>query len=68
MVDCLALAITTPAGTIIHTGDYKVDETPVIDEPIDLRTLRRYGQDGVLALFSDSTNASVPAARLRSAP
>ncbi len=60
LVDCLALAITTPAGTIIHTGDYKVDETPVIDEPIDLRTLRRYGQDGVLALFSDSTNASVP--------
>lgn len=60
LVDCLALAITTPQGTIIHTGDYKVDETPVIDEPIDLRTLRRYGQEGVLALFSDSTNASVP--------
>ena len=60
LVDCFALGITSPVGTIIHTGDYKVDETPVIDEPIDLRTLRRYGQEGVLALLSDSTNASVP--------
>lgn len=60
LVDCFALAITTPVGVIIHTGDYKVDETPVIGEPIDLRTLRRYGQEGVLALTSDSTNASVP--------
>jgi ribonuclease J len=60
LVDCFSLAITTPLGTIIHTGDYKVDETPVIGEPIDLRTLRRYGQEGVLALLSDSTNATVP--------
>src|ERR687883_1170017 len=60
LVDCFALAITTPVGTIIHTGDYKVDETPVIGEPIDLRTFRRYGQEGVLALTSDSTNATVP--------
>ena len=60
LVDCFSLAIRTPAGTIIHTGDYKVDETPVVDEPIDLRTLRRYGQEGVLALLSDSTNATVP--------
>jgi ribonuclease J len=60
LVDCFALAINTPTGTIIHTGDYKVDETPVIGEPIDLRTLRRYGQEGVLALTSDSTNATVP--------
>ncbi len=60
LVDCFALAITTPLGTLIHTGDYKVDETPVIGEPIDLRTLRRYGQEGVLALTSDSTNATVP--------
>ncbi len=60
LVDCFALAINTPIGTIIHTGDYKVDETPVIGEPIDLRTLRRYGQEGVLALTSDSTNATVP--------
>jgi ribonuclease J len=60
LVDCFSLAIRTPVGTIIHTGDYKVDETPVIDEPIDLRTLRSYGQEGVLALLSDSTNATVP--------
>src|SRR6266513_1797484 len=60
LIDCFSLAIKTPVGTIIHTGDYKVDETPVIGEAIDLRTLRRYGQDGVLALLSDSTNATVP--------
>ncbi len=60
LVDCFCLAIKTPVGTIVHTGDYKVDETPVIGEPIDLRTLRRYGQEGVLALLSDSTNATVP--------
>jgi len=60
LVDCFSLAITTPVGTIIHTGDYKVDETPVIGEPIDLRSFRRYGQEGVLALLSDSTNATVP--------
>src|SRR5213595_3535987 len=60
LIDCFSLAIKTPVGTIVHTGDYKVDETPVIGEPIDLRTLRRYGQEGVLALLSDSTNATVP--------
>ena len=60
LVDCFSLAIKTPVGTIVHTGDYKVDETPVIGEPIDLRSFRRYGQEGVLALLSDSTNATVP--------
>src|SRR5258708_18910193 len=60
LIDCFHLAIKTPVGTIIHTGDYKVDETPVIGEAIDLRSLRRYGQEGVLALLSDSTNAKVP--------
>jgi ribonuclease J len=60
LIDCFSLAIRTPVGTIIHTGDYKVDETPVIGEPIDLRSFRRYGQEGVLALLSDSTNATVP--------
>src|SRR3989442_3624581 len=60
LVDCFHLAIKTPVGTIVHTGDYKVDETPVIGEAIDLRTLRRYGQEGVLALLSDSPNATVP--------
>jgi len=60
LVDCFSLAITTPLGTIIHTGDYKIDDTPVIGAPYDLRTLGKYGDEGVLALLSDSTNATVP--------
>jgi ribonuclease J len=56
LVDCVALAIHTPVGVIIHTGDFKVDETPVMGEPIDLKRLNQYGDDGVLALLSDSTN------------
>jgi Predicted hydrolase of the metallo-beta-lactamase superfamily len=60
LVDCFSLAITTPVGTIIHTGDYKVDDTPVIGAPYDLKTLKKYGDAGVLALLSDSTNATVP--------
>ena len=60
LVDCFSLAIETPVGTIIHTGDYKIDDTPVIGEPHDLKTLRSYGEKGVLALLSDSTNATVP--------
>jgi ribonuclease J len=60
LVDCFSLAIKTPVGTIIHTGDYKIDETPVVGEPYDLKTLSRIGDEGVLALFSDSTNATVP--------
>jgi ribonuclease J len=49
-----------PVGTIIHTGDYKIDETPVIGKPYDLKTLKKYGDEGVLALLGDSTNATVP--------
>ena len=60
IVDCFALAITTPAGTIIQTGDYKIDETPIIGKPTDLKTLRHYGDQGVLALLGDSTNSTVP--------
>jgi ribonuclease J len=56
LVDCVALAIRTPVGTIIHTGDFKVDETPVVGEAIDLRTLHEFGDEGVLALLADSTN------------
>jgi ribonuclease J len=59
LVDCFSLAIETPEGTIIHTGDYKIDDTPVIGKPYDLKTLARYGDKGVLALLSDSTNATV---------
>ncbi len=49
LVECFSLAIKTPVGTIIHTGDYKIDETPVIGKPYDLKTLKRYGDEGVLA-------------------
>ena len=60
LVDCFSLAITTPLGTVIHTGDYKIDDTPVIGKPYDLDALRRIGDNGVLALLADSTNATVP--------
>src|SRR6266704_2681865 len=58
LVDCFSLAIKTPVGTIIHTGDYKVDETPVIGEPIDLRSFRRYGQEGVLVSLNQTKQMS----------
>ncbi len=57
IVDSFALAIKTPAGTIIHTGDFKIDPTPLDGKLFDLHTLAAYGDRGVLALFSDSTNA-----------
>ena len=60
LVECFSLAIKTPAGTLIHTGDYKIDDTPVIGKPFDLKTLKKYGDEGVLALLSDSTNSTVP--------
>ncbi len=60
LVECFSLAIHTPVGTIIHTGDYKIDDTPVIGKPYDLKTLSRIGDEGVLALLCDSTNATVP--------
>lgn len=60
LVDCFSLAVKTPVGTVIHTGDYKIDDTPVIGAPYDLKTLGRYGDEGVLALLGDSTNATVP--------
>lgn len=59
LVECFSLAIKTPVGTIIHTGDYKIDESPVIGKPYDIKTLKKYGDEGVLALLSDSTNAAV---------
>src|SRR6266571_3246249 len=59
-VDCVALAIRTPLGVIIHTGDFKIDQTPVGGAPFDLHSFARYGNEGVLALFSDSTNVERP--------
>src|SRR6266705_95628 len=53
-IDCVALAIRTPVGVVIHTGDYKMDPTPVDGQPFDLHAFARYGQEGVFALFSDS--------------
>jgi ribonuclease J len=59
-IDCVALAIRTPVGVVIHTGDFKMDPTPTDGQPFDLHAFARYGQEGVLALFSDSTNAERP--------
>jgi ribonuclease J len=60
IVSSVALAITTPLGVIIHTGDFKVDPTPTDNELFDLHTLAEYGKRGVLLLLSDSTNADRP--------
>ncbi|OFV94902.1 MAG: ribonuclease J [Acidobacteria bacterium RIFCSPLOWO2_12_FULL_54_10] len=60
IVDAAMLAITTPLGVVMHTGDFKVDPTPTDNELFDLHTIAEYGKKGVLALFSDSTNAERP--------
>ncbi len=57
IIDSSALAITTKAGTIIHTGDFKIDHTPIDGYPTDLHRLAYYGEKGVLLLMSDSTNS-----------
>lgn len=58
--DAAALAIFSPAGILVHTGDFKVDYTPVFGDPIDLQRLGELGKKGVLALMCDSTNALRP--------
>ncbi len=58
--DCVGLVITTPLGKIVHTGDFKLDPTPVDGRPTDLKRLAALTKDGVLALLSDSTNADRP--------
>lgn len=58
--DCVALVLETPVGTIIHTGDFKIDHTPLDGEHIDLQRLAELGARGVLALFADSTNVDRP--------
>jgi ribonuclease J len=56
LVDCVALAIETPVGVIIHTGDFKIDLSPIDGQSFDLERMAEYGRRGVLALFQDSTN------------
>ena len=56
MPDCVALAIRTPQGVLIHTGDFKIDQTPLAGEPFDLHRFGQLGAEGVLALLGDSTN------------
>jgi ribonuclease J len=58
--DAVALAIETPVGVIVHTGDFKIDQTPVDGEVIDFHRLAQWGEKGVLALLSDSTNVERP--------
>ncbi|APA58868.1 ribonuclease J [Campylobacter coli] len=57
IIDASTLAIKTKAGTIIHTGDFKIDQTPIDGYPTDLGRLAHYGEEGVLCLLSDSTNS-----------
>lgn len=58
--DAVAMAITTPAGTVVQTGDFKIDTTPIDDKVIDIARFAEIGKKGVLALLSDSTNAERP--------
>lgn len=60
IADSFTVAIHTPAGVVIHTGDFKIDHTPVDGEFFDLQRLAEYGEKGVLCLISDSTNSEVP--------
>ena len=60
LVDCVALAIHTPLGVVIHTGDFKVDPTPTDNRLFDLHSFAAYGKQGVLALLQDSTNVERP--------
>lgn len=60
IVDAIGFAIATPAGNVIHTGDFKVDHTPIDAKPTDIARFAHYGEEGVLLLVSDSTNALVP--------
>ena len=60
IADACALAITSPVGTVVHTGDFKVDYTPVFGDAIDLQRFAELGRKGVLALMCDSTNAERP--------
>ena len=59
-VQCMALAISTPMGYVLHTGDFKIDQTPISGKAFDFEKFAEYGKRGVLLLCSDSTNSDVP--------
>jgi len=58
--DSMGVVFETPIGKLIHTGDFKIDLTPIDQEPIDLKKIEKLGEEGILVLFSDSTNATQP--------
>ncbi len=58
--DCFAIIVRTPLGTIMHTGDFKIDFTPVNDKPADLQRIAKIGNSGIMMLMSDSTDATHP--------
>ncbi len=58
--DCVGIVIHTPVGTLVHTGDYKFDHTPIDGQPADFGTLARIGNEGVLVMMGDSTRVEVP--------
>jgi len=60
IADAFSLAIRTPVGVVIHTGDFKIDFTPIDGEPIDLQRFAQYGHEGVLLLLGESTNVEIP--------
>jgi len=60
IIDASSIALQTPAGTIFHTGDFKIDHSPIDGYPADLQRIAYYGEKGVLAMFSDSTNSYKP--------
>lgn len=60
IADAFALSIRTPVGVVIHTGDFKIDYTPINGEPIDLQRLAQLGKEGVLLLLAESTNVEIP--------
>src|SRR5690606_23253960 len=60
IINCLGVFLKTPAGNMIHTGDFKFDDTPLNDMPTDYDRLKQMGKEGVHVLLADSTNAAQP--------
>ena len=60
LADAVAVVLDTPAGKVLHTGDFKVDEAPPVGPPIDLKRLAELGDEGIVCMLSDSTNAEIP--------